>query len=172
VAAISLACVNSAKAGRTPKETVLSFELALKRLDMGAVYDLLSSRARAEVDAAFGAFRGACASVPKAQLEKSGLGRLAGMSARELLVEAVSRARKDNPGAVSMLESLHVVVMRVRERGDSASVDVTLLLQGQDRKQTIPMVREHGRWMIDSDDSVTSMPLELTPDVQACVAPG
>jgi hypothetical protein len=172
VAAFCTACGNSPKAGRTPKETVRSFELALKRLDMGAVYDLLSSRARGEVEEAFGAFRGACARIPEEQLEAAGLDRLRDMSARDLLVEAVSRAKKENPGAVTMLEALHIVVMRVRESGDRASVDVTVLVHGQDRKQTLPMVREGGRWMIDSDDSVTSMPLQLAPDVvQACAAP-
>lgn len=164
-------CGSAARPGKTPKETVRSFELALKRLDMGAVYDLLSSRAKGEVEAAFGAFRGACAALSEVQLEASGLDRLRDMSARELLVEAVSRAKKDNPGVATMLESLHIVVMKVRESGDTATVDVTVLQQGQSRKQTIAMVREKGRWMIDSDDSVSLAPLPLAPDVQACVGP-
>jgi hypothetical protein len=41
------ACGKSHQAGKTPKETVRSFEAALREADMGAVYDMLSSRARA-----------------------------------------------------------------------------------------------------------------------------
>lgn len=164
------ACGQSLKPGKTPKETVERFETAIKRLDMGAVYDMLSSRARGEIEAMFSGMKQVFAGIPESRLEEAGLDEFVDMSARDMLVEAVDRAKDANPQAIESLKSLHMIVMKVREYDGQATVSVVAIYNGQEQKQTLRMVREGGRWMIDSDDSVTSMPLQFAPDVSAAVA--
>jgi len=143
-------------------------EAALQDLDLGAVYDMLSSKAQGRLDASMHGFRTMLATIPEDQLERAGLGGWTDLTTREYLDAAADRTRSENPAAVKQLERLVIVVMEVRPYGDRASVKVSVLLNGRDRRQTIPVVLENGRWRIDTDTPMANLPVDLAPDVSDC----
>jgi hypothetical protein len=157
-----------AQAGKTPKETMRRLEAALQDLDLGAVYDMLSSKAQGQLDASMHGFRTMLATIPEDQLKRAGLGGWKDLTTREYLDAAADRTRSENPAAVKQLERLVIVVMEVRPYGDRASVKVSVLLNGRDRRQTIPVVLENGRWRIDADTPMANLPVDLAPDVSDC----
>jgi len=167
---LATACGKQLGPGKTPKETVRNLEAALQDLDLGAVYDMMSKSARGEVDAAVRAMRGMLAAFPEDQLEKGGLDGLKDMSTREFLEASIERAKKER-NVRARFETVTIAVMKVRLYGERASVKVTMIINGRDRAQTIPMVRENGRWHIDSDDAVARLQVDLTPDLSSCVTP-
>ena len=67
------ACGSNLGPGATPKETIRNFELALKSLDIGATYDMLSSRQRAQFDTMLTAVKASLANVPEGMLKEAGL---------------------------------------------------------------------------------------------------
>jgi len=164
-AVLCVACGDSLRAGKTPKETVRRLETALKDLDLGAVYGMLSSRARGELDASLVGFRAMLTAIPDAQLEQAGLDGWKDMTTREYLDAAVDRTKSENPAAAKQLERLTIAIMDVRSYGDRATVKVSVILNGRDRQQTIPLVLEDGRWKIDAGDTVTELPVDFAPKV-------
>jgi hypothetical protein len=171
ILALALACAGCGKplrAGKTPKETIRNLEAALQDLDLGAVYDMLSSRAQRELDASLEGVKVMLASIPEAQLKQAGLGGWKDLDTRDFLEAAVDRARGENPAALEQFRGVTLVVLQVKPYGDRATVKVCMILNGRDREQTIPMVREGGRWRIDTDDSVTALPVNFMPDMSDC----
>jgi hypothetical protein len=164
-AALCAACGQSLQAGKTPKETMLRLEAALRDLDLGAVYDMLSSKAQGQLDASLHGFRTMLAGIPEDQLKQAGLGGWKDLSTREYLDAAADRTRSENPTAVKQLKRLVIVVMKIKPYGDRASVKVSVLLNGRDRRQTIPLVLENGRWRIDIGTPMTDLPVDFAPDV-------
>jgi hypothetical protein len=167
-AALCAACGPSLQAGKTPKETMRRLETALQDLDLGAVYDMLSSRAQGQLDTSLQGFRTVLQAIPEDQLKKAGLGGWKDLSTREYLDAAADRMKDENPAAVKQIRRLAIVVMNIRPYGDRASVKVSILLNGRDRTQTIPLVLENGRWRIDTGDPVTDLPVNFAPDVSDC----
>jgi len=165
-------CGKSLGPGKTPRETLSHFETALKTMDIGAMYDLLSPRTRAEIDQAMIAVRNVAAAMPPGALKEAGLGDIEDMTPREIMVRSVKAARKANPEIANSLKSLTLVVLDERNYGDSASVKVSLLLNGAETTDTIQLACVNGRWYIDSGDSMRTVP-GLQPDlgIQACATP-
>lgn len=120
-------------------------EAALQDLDLGAVYDMLSARAQGQLDASLSGWKD--------------------MNTRECLEAAADRMKSENPAAVKQIRRLAIVVMDIRPYGDRASAKVSVLLNGRDRTQTIPLVLEGGRWKIDTDAAMTDLPVDFAPDV-------
>lgn len=170
-AAALAACGQSPRAGRTPKETVRNLEAALRDADMGAVYDMLSARGQAEMDAPFLGLKAALASVPEAQLKAAGLASFRKMSAREMLVAAAEKAEDENPKALDPLRSLTIVVTDVRQYDDRATVQTSFLLRGRSRDQTLQLVREGGLWKLDGDEAMRGLPLPSAPTMPDCSGP-
>jgi len=171
LATLAVACGRSPRAGRTPRETVRNLELAIRDVDVGALYDMLSSQGQAEIDASFAAARTVLASVPESQLDAAGLGGWKDMSARELLVASMDKLKDENPAALDGLRSVTIAVTDVRERGDHATVKASFLINGRARDETLYMVRESRLWKLESSDAMQSLPMPAPPDVEACVGP-
>lgn len=140
-------------------------EAALQDLELGAVYDMLSSRAQGQLDASLGGFRTMLQAMPEDQIEKAGLGGWKDMSTRDYLDAAADRMKSENPAAAKQFERLAIVVMDIKPYGDRASVKVSVLLNGRDRTQTIPLVLENGRWKIDTDGAMTDLPVDFAPNM-------
>lgn len=168
---VMVGCGPSPRAGRNPKETVRNLEVALRRADIGAVYDMLSARGQRELAAPFVGFKAAIASVPDAQLKRAGLARFKNMEPREMLVEAVEKVRDENPRALEALESLTIAVADVKQRDERATVRASFILRGRARDQTILLVREGGLWKLDSDEAMRGLPMPGAPAIEACVGP-
>lgn len=168
IAALCAACGDSLQAGRTPKETVRRLEQALKNLDPAAVYDMLSSDAQRQLDASLTGFRTMLRAIPDAQLKQAGLKGWKDLDTREFLDAAADRTRSENPAAAKQLKRLTIVIMDVKSYGDRARVKVSVILNGRDRQQTIPLVLEDGRWRIDTGDPVTDLPVDFAPDMSDC----
>ena len=164
------ACGQSHRPGKTPKETVRSLEGALRDADMGAVYDLLSARGQAELEAPFLGFQAALARVPEAQLKAAGLASFKKMTAREMLVAAAEKAEDENPKALDPLRSITIVVTDVRQYGDRATVKASFLLRGRARDQTLYLAREGGVWKLDGEDAMAGLPLPTAP-AMPCAGP-
>lgn len=171
LAAAVAACGQSPRAGRTPKETVRNLEAALRDADMGALYDMLSRRGQAELEAPLVGFRAAIASVPEAQLKAAGLASFRKMSAREMLVAAAEKAEDENPKALDPLRSLTIVVTDVRQYDDRATVKTSFLLRGRSRDQTLQLVREGGLWKVDGADAIQGLPMPTAPAIPDCSGP-
>lgn len=171
LAAAVAACGQSPRAGRTPKETVRNLETALRDADMGALYDMLSRRGQAELEAPLLGFQAALASVPEAQLKAAGLASFRKMSAREMLVAAAEKAEDENPKALDPLRSLTIVVADVRQYDDRATVKASFLLRGRSRDQTLQLVREGGLWKLDGDEAMQGLPLPSAPAMPDCSGP-
>jgi len=169
-AAALAACGQSHRAGRTPKETVRSFEGALRDGDMGAVYDLLSASGQAELEAPLLGFQAALASVPEERLKAAGLVTFKKMSAREMLVAAAEKAEDENPKALDPLRSITIVVTDVKQYGDRATVKTSFILKGRARDQTLLLVREGGVWKLDGSEAMQSLPLPTAPAMPDCSA--
>jgi hypothetical protein len=167
-AALCAACGPSLQAGKTPKETMRRLETALQDLDLGAVYDMLSSQAQGQLDASLRGFRTMLQAIPEDQLKRAGLGGWKDLSTREYLDAAADRMRSENPSAVRQIRRLAIVVLEIRPYGDRASVKVSVLLNGRDKTQTIPLVLEDGRWKIDTDAAMTDLPVDFAPNVSDC----
>ena len=169
VLALLVGCGKKLGPGKTPKETIRNFAAAIKDLDMGAVYDMLSQRSRRQLDAVFNQTKQAFAMVPAAQLERFGMADFADMSTREILTSMVDKMRDAAPDQIDQLKSMHVIVMDVKKHGNTAQVEVRTLFNEQTTTQKVPMVKEGGLWYLDSDESVTGLPVSLTPNLAACV---
>lgn len=170
VAAALAACGASPGPGRTPKETVRNLEAALKDADMGAVYDMLSARAQAEMAAPFVGLRAALASVPESQLKAAGLADFKTMGPREMLVAAAEKIEDESPKALDPLKSITIVVLDVRQYDDRATVKASFLLKGRSRDQTLQLVREKGLWRLDSGEAMQGLPLPTAPVLPECSA--
>ena len=162
------ACGNSLQAGKTPKETVRRLEAALRDLDPAAVYGMLSSNAQSQLDASLLGFRTMLGAIPDARLEQAGLAGWKDLTTREFLDAAADRTRSENPAAAKQLERLTIAIMEIKSYGDRATVKVSVLLNGRDRRQTIPLALEDGRWRIDTGDPVTDLPVDFAPNVADC----
>ena len=44
-------------------------------------------------------------------------------------------------------------------------------MDGQEQTTTLPLVQEDGRWYLDSNETIDSLPVNIQPNLQACVAP-
>jgi hypothetical protein len=170
-AAAVAGCGPSPRAGRTPKETVRNLEVALKDADMGAVYDMLSRRGQAEIEAPLLGFKAALASVPEAQLKTAGLASFRKMSAREMLVAAAEKAEDENPKALEPLRSITIVVIDVRQYDDRATVKASFIMKGRSRDQTLELVREGGLWKLDGDEAMQGLPMPTAPVIPDCAGP-
>ena len=171
LAAVVAACGQSPRAGRNPKETVRNLEAALRDADMGALYDMLSRRGQAELEAPLLGFQAAIASVPEAQLKAAGLASFRKMSAREMLVAAAEKAEEENPKAFDPLRSLTIVVTDVRQYDDRATVKASFLLRGRPRDQTLQLVREGGLWKLDGSEAIQGLPMPTAPAIPDCSGP-
>jgi hypothetical protein len=169
--ALCAACGRKLGPGKTPKETIRNFEMAMKKLDVGAAYDMLSSRTRAQIDAVMNNMKASLAVIPDSALDQVGLAGLKNMEPREILATAIDRAKEMNPSAVDALRTFQLVVLEVKEYGDEASVKVATIFNGQDNTDTVPMLREGGRWYIDSDESLNAVPMNFAPDLEASATP-
>ena len=165
---LAAACGKQLGPGKTPKETVRNLEVALQALELGAVYDMMSGEARRRVDRSVRVMRNMLAAFPEEQLEKGGLDGLKDMTTREFLEASIERAKEEG-NLRARFETVTIAIMKVKTYGERASVKVTMIINGRDQAQTIPMVREGGRWHIDSDDVVASLQVDLTPDTSSCV---
>jgi len=165
MAALCAACGESVQAGKTPKETVRRLEGALQDLDPAAVYGMLSSNAQRQLDASLLGFRTMLQTIPDAQLKQAGLSGWKDLDTREFLDAAADRTRSENPAAAKQLKRLTLVIMDIKSYGDRARVKVSVLLNGRDRRQTIPLVLEDGRWRIDTGDPLTDLPVDFAPDM-------
>ena len=171
LAAVVAACGQSPRAGRTPKETVRNLEAALRDADMGALYDMLSRRGQAELEAPLLGFQAALSAVPEAQLKAAGLASFKKMSAREMLVAAAEKAEDENPKALDPLRSITIVVTDVRQYDDRATVKTSFLLRGRSRDQTLQLVREGGLWKLDGDEAMQGLPMPTAPAMPDCSGP-
>jgi hypothetical protein len=169
-AAALVACGQSHRAGRTPKETVRSLEGALRDADMGAVYDLISAEGQAELEAPLLGFQAALASVPEERLKAAGLVSFKKMTAREMLVAAAEKAEDENPKALDPLRSITIVVTDVKQYDDRATVKTSFLLKGRARDQTLRLVRERGVWKLDGIEAIQSLPMPTAPAMPDCSA--
>ena len=160
-----MACGPRLQAGKTPKETMRRLETALQDLDLGAVYDMLSSKAQGQLDASLQGFRTMLQAIPEDQLKKAGLGGWKDMDTREFLDAAVDRMKDENPAALKHVKRLAIVVLDVRSYGDRASVKVSVIMNGRDQTQTIPLVLEDGRWKLDTGAPMTDLPVDFAPQV-------
>jgi hypothetical protein len=167
-AALCAGCGPSLQAGKTPKETMRRLETALQDLDLGAVYDMLSSRAQGQLDASLQGFRTMLQAIPEDQLKQAGLGGWKDLGTRDYLEAAADRMKDENPAAVKQIKRHAIVVMDIKPYGDRASVKVSVLLNGRDRTQTIPLVLENGRWRIDTGTPMTDLPVDFAPEVADC----
>ena len=165
------ACGSKTKAGKTPKETVRKFESAIRDADLGACYDLMSSRTRKQLDRAMLGIKGMLAALPDSALDQVGLDGIADMDAREILVACSDAARKQAPALFDKLKGFQIVVLNVDQYGNKAQVEVSQLMDGQEQTTTLPLVQEEGRWYLDSNETIDSLPVNIQPNLQACVAP-
>ena len=165
---VTAACSKKLQAGKTPEETIRNAEAAMRQLDAGALYDMMSTRCQQQMDQMMSGVRSALAAVPDAQLKAAGFGGLKEMSPREMLVEAVDRAKDESPEALKQMESIQIAVMEVRNYGDRATVKIMTIVNGNQIPSSVPLVKEGNRWRIDSDDSLSAMPVNFRPSVADC----
>lgn len=159
------ACGKKLQPGKTPEETIRNVEAALRKLELGAVYDMMSSRCQGELDAALSGVQQVLCSVPDAQLKQAGLAGVAEMSPRDLIETAVDRAKDEAPDVLTRLKSFQIAILEVKDYGERATVKVMTMMDGSQTRGEIPLVREDGRWRLDSQDSLTNLPLTITPCV-------
>jgi hypothetical protein len=171
VLALCAGCGKKLGPGKTPKETIRNFEAALKDLDLEATYDMLSARVRGEIDAALNGMKAALNGVPDSVLEKAGLDDLKDMEPREMLGMAMDKAKEFNPQAIDQLKTLQMIVLEVKTYGERGRVKVSTIFQGREETNTVPMVLEGGLWRIDSDESLSAVPMDFSNAIQACATP-
>jgi hypothetical protein len=170
-AVLSCACGKAHRAGRSPKETMRRLEAALQDGDIGAVYDMMSARGQAEIEASLGGVRAMLAAVPESQLKAAGIAGFRTMSARDMLVASCEKAEDENPKALAPLKSLTIVVTDVRQAGDRATVRASVLLRGHARDETVVLVREGGLWKIDGNELFSRLPVPAAPALPNCSGP-
>ncbi len=165
------ACGKTHKAGKTPKETVKSFEAAIRDLELGQCYGLLTKSAQREVDGAMRALKGMAAALPSDKLADIGMKGIKDMTTSEVMDASIKYAKRSQPTSLKRLKQLQLVVLEVKEYGDRARVRVCQILGGREREFMLPMAREGGLWKIDSGIASLNLPVRLGPDLQAAATP-
>lgn len=169
-ASVCAGCGSKVTAGKTPRQTVARLESAIKDFDFGAVYDLSSKRVRRQMDRMVDQMQASFKQMPKEFLDEMELDDLQDADTREFFAIMVDRVKEQAPEALDMVANVHFIVMDVDIQGNRALVTLQTLHRGEEQNTELPMVREDGRWYIDSDESIGNLPLNMgTPGVQAAV---
>jgi hypothetical protein len=164
VVGLLAACGSKYGPGKTPRETIHNFEGALRDLDFGAAYDMMAPAARAKVDAQIRGAQRACAAVPEKLQEQFGLDDFVDATPREALAVAAKRVKKDSPEQAAQFKSLSLVVLDVKEYGETASVKVSMLHQGREANDRLKLVRVKGRWYFEDDNALArAAPMPIAP---------
>ena len=159
-----VACGSQYGPGKTPRETIRNFEGALRDLDFGAAYDMMSPAARSKVDQQIRAAQRACAAIPEEMQEQFGLDDFVDATPREALAVAGKKAKKENPGQAEQLRKLSLVVLDVKEYGNTAAVQVSMIFQGREADDRMKLVKVDGRWYFENDSALTATaPIPVAP---------
>jgi len=71
---------------------------------------------------------------------------------------------------LDQVKDIQMVVLDGKNYGNNASVKVSTIFRGREVTSTVPLVKENGAWYIDSDEAMSSMPIDI-PDFAAAAAP-
>jgi hypothetical protein len=163
-----VACGSEYGPGKTPRETIRNFEGALRDLDFGAAYDMMAPAARSKVDQQIRTAQMACAAIPEEMQAQFGLDDFVDSTPREALTVAGERVKKENPDQADQLKKLSLVVLDVKEYGNSASVQVSMIFQGREADNRIKLVKVKGRWYFENDSALTqTAPIPVAPAIPA-----
>jgi hypothetical protein len=162
------ACGSRYRPGKTPRETLRNFEGALRDLDFGAAYDMMAPQAQQQVDRQVKAAQMACAAIPEEMQEQFGLDDFVDATPREALAVAGKKAKNENPDHAEKLGKLSLVVLDVKEYGNTASVQVSILFQGRTADERIKLVKVGGRWYFENDSALMqAAPIPVAPAMPA-----
>jgi len=162
------ACGSKYGPGKTPRETIRNFEGAMRDLDFGAAYDMMSPAARGKVDAQIQGVQAAASMIPEEMQEQFGLDDFVDATPRDALDVAAKRVKKENPEQAKQIRKISLVVLDVKEYGQTASVRVSVIFQGNEAEDRIKMVKVDGRWYFEDDSALTTAaPIPTAPVMPA-----
>ena len=171
-ALVLVGCGKKLGPGKTPKETIRNLERAIQTLDLGATYAMSSARVRDQLDRAMDGLKAAVKMLPEEIVDEMGWDGVEDKSTREILNLAIDRLKDQMPEAVKAMKSLQMIVMDVKTWGNEAQVEVSVLFRGSEQTTRVPMVKENGFWVLDSNDTLSGLPVDFTvPSPEACVTP-
>ena len=93
------------------------------------------------------------AAIPEEMQEQFGLDDFVDATPREALAVAGKKVKKENPSQADQLKKLSLVVLDVKEYGNSASVHVSLIFQGREADERIKLVKVEGEFVWHKHDA-------------------